>query len=180
MEFLLTNQETERLRFRKLEITDFEIWKELFYDDEVTKFLGMSEFRTPKERCEKWFEWTFQRYDNNLGGQNVLISKIDQQIVGQSGLLVREIEGNFEIEVAYSILPKFRNKGFASEAAKKCRDFAFQNDFNDRLISLILAENVNSKNVASKNGMKYMREIEFHHQRMDLFEINKTDWKIEH
>lgn len=179
MKLLLTNQETERLKFRKLENSDFEEWKELFYDDEVTRFLGMKEFTSPQERCEKWFEWTFHRYENNLGGQNILISKKDNQIVGQCGLLVREIEENFEIEVAYSILPRFRQKGFAVEAAKKCRDFAFENNFHNRLISIIMAENVNSKNVAIKNGMIYKREIEFLHQKMNLFEISKTNWKIE-
>jgi len=56
MKFLLNHQETERLRFRKLEQSDFEIWIELFKDEETTKLLGMSEFKNPEECCEKWFE----------------------------------------------------------------------------------------------------------------------------
>ena len=119
MKYLLTNQETDRLIFRKLQNDEFNDWQELFDDHEVTRLLGMDEFKTSRERCEKWFEWTFHRYENDLGGQNVLISKTDNQIVGQCGLLVREVENNFEIEIAYSILPKFRRKGFATESAKK-------------------------------------------------------------
>ena len=82
----------------------------------------MEEFTTPVERCEKWFEWTFKRYDQNLGGQNVLISKKHGQIVGQCGLFLREINGNFEIEIAYLILQKFRGKGYAAEGVRKCKD----------------------------------------------------------
>ena len=177
MKFLLINQETDRLKFRQLEDSDFENWLELFKDDETAQLLGMTEYKSPRERCEKWFEWTFDRYENNLGGQNVLISKEDNKLIGQCGLLVREVENNFELEVAYSILPEYRMKGFAIESAKKCRDYAFENNFHDRLISIIVQENLNSKKVASKNGMKLNRQINYGNKLMDLFQINKADWE---
>ena len=118
MTFLLMQQQTQRLIFRKLELSDFEIWLELFKDQHTAKMLGMDGFKTPKERCEKWFEWTFHRYKNNLGGQNVLILKETNELVGQCGLLVREVENLSELEIAYSILPQFREQGFTIEAAQ--------------------------------------------------------------
>lgn len=177
MQFLLANQQTPRLHFRKLQPLDFEIWLELFKDEQTAKMLGMDGFKTPEERCEKWFEWTFHRYENNLGGQNVLISKETSELIGQCGLLVREVENEFELEIAYSILPQFRGQGFAIEAAKKCRDFAFENNFHNRLISIIHPENSDSKNVALKNGMTFKKQIEYSGNTMDLFEIEKTAWK---
>lgn len=177
MKFLLTNQETERLMFRQLEYSDYDTWLDLFKDDTTAEMLGMSEFITPKERCDKWFEWTFNRYENELGGQNVLISKEDNKLIGQCGLLVRDIENNFEIEVAYSILSEYRMKGFACESAKKCRDFAFENDFHDRLISIIIPENLKSAKVATKNGMKLQRQIQYNNKNVNLFMITKSEWE---
>ncbi|KQT16906.1 hypothetical protein ASG31_11075 [Chryseobacterium sp. Leaf404] len=177
MRYLLTHLQTSRLHFRKLQPSDFEIWLELFKDQHTVKILGMHAFRTPEERCEKWFEWTFHRYENNLGGQNVLILKETDQLIGQCGLLVREVENEFELEIAYSILPQFRRQGFAIEAAKKCRDFAFENDFHNRLISIIHPENLDSKNVALKNGMTFKKQIEYSGNTMDWFQIEKTAWK---
>ena len=177
MKFLLTNQETERLLFRKLEHSDFDTWIELFKDESTTKLLGMQEFKTPKERCEKWFEWTFHRYENNLGGQNIMILKNTNEIVGQSGLLVRELNSKFELEVAYSVLPKFRLQGFALEGAKKCRDFAFENDLHQRLISMIFPENQNSKNVALKNGMSFNRNELYNNKEMEIYQIDKEQWQ---
>lgn len=177
MKYLLTNQQTERLHFRTLEQSDFENWLKLFEDEQTAKMLGMDNFKTPKEHCEKWFEWTFHRYKNNLGGQNVLISKENNQLVGQCGLLVREVENKFELEIAYSILPQFRGKGFAIEAAKKCRDFAFESQFHNRLISIIIPENHNSKNVALKNGMNFKKQIDYSGKKMDLFQITKQEWE---
>ena len=177
MKFLLTNQETERLVFRKLENTDFNTWIELFKDETTSKLLGMSEYKTPEQRCEKWFEWTFHRYDHNLGGQNIMMLKTSNEIVGQSGLLVREIDHNFELEIAYSILPKHRLKGFAFEGAQKCKDFAFENNFHNRLISMIFPDNINSKNVALKNGMHLSREVIYNNKTMEIFQIEKDKWE---
>lgn len=177
MKYLLTNQETERLLFRKLENVDFENWIELFRDEYTAKMLGMDHFKTPKERCEKWFEWTFHRYENNLGGQNVLILKESNQLVGQCGLLVREVENEFELEIAYSILPQFQGKGFAIEAVRKCRNFAFENQFHDRLVSIIIPENENSKNVALKNGMSFQKQIDYSEKKMDLFQMTLQNWR---
>lgn len=178
MKFLLTNQETERLKFRKLENSDFNIWLEFFTDEKTAAMLGMDTFKTPKERCEKWFEWTFHRYENNLGGQNVLISKETQQLIGQCGLLVREVENKFELEIAYSILPQFRGKGFACEAAKKCRDYAFENHFHHRLISIIIPENESSKKVALRNGMTYHRSLNYSGKKWNYFRSANKNGKI--
>ena len=177
MKYTLDGQETERLKFRPLKDTDFEQWTELFNDKEVSKVLGMYEMGSPKEQCEKWFEWTYDRYKNDLGGQNILIEKSTNKIIGQSGLLVREMDGIKEMEVAYSILPNSRQKGFATEASKKCRDYAFQNNFAERLISIINIKNPNSGNVALNNGMSNNRTIDFHGNPVNIYQITIDEWK---
>ncbi len=177
MKYTLNGEETKRLKFRLLNNNDFDQWKELFYDIEVSKVLGMDKLGTPKEQCEKWFEWTYDRYKNNLGGQNILIEKSTNKIIGQSGLLVREIDGVKEIEVAYSILPSSRKKGFATEASRKCRDFAFENKFSDRLISIINTNNLNSEKTAIKNGMKKKETVNFNGNNVNIYQITYEEWK---
>ena len=177
MKYILEGQETERLKFRLLKESDFDEWVELFTDNDVSKVLGMDKIGTPKEQCEKWFEWTFDRYKNNLGGQNILINKSTNKIIGQSGLLVREIDGIKEIEVAYSILPSFRQKGFATEASQKCRDYAFENNFSKRLISIINTKNPYSAKVALNNGMQNDRTIDFHGNQVNIYQITLNEWK---
>jgi RimJ/RimL family protein N-acetyltransferase len=178
MKFLMTNQETERLKFRNLESSDFDTWLELFQDPVTNRMIAMDDYKTPKECCEKWFEATLNRYEKDLGGQNVLICKETNEIIGQCGLLVREIENETEIEIAYSILPKHRMKGYAFESARKCRDFAFENDFHERLISIIMPDNLKSKSVAIKNGMKFNRQVDYQGRVTDLFQILKSEWEI--
>ena len=177
MKYTLEGQETERLKFRLLNIEDFESWIELFEDFEVCRFLGVDKIETPNERCKLWFELTFDRYRNDLGGQNILIEKSTNKIVGQSGLLVREIDGKQEIEIAYSILPNFRKKGFATESTEKCKNFAFENNFSESLISIIHTENIHSEKVAEKNGMRKVKNTEFQEMKVNIYRINSSEWK---
>ena len=53
MTFLLMQQQTQRLIFRKLELSDIEIWLELFKDQHTAKMLGMDGFKTPKRMFHK-------------------------------------------------------------------------------------------------------------------------------
>ncbi|MFM9987210.1 GNAT family N-acetyltransferase [Flavobacterium sp.] len=177
MKYTLEGQETERLKFRLLNIEDFNDCVELFKDIEVCRFLGVDKIETPNERCKLWFEMTFERYKNDLGGHNILLDKKTNKIIGQSGLLVREIEGKQEIEIAYSILPEYRKKGFATESTEKCKNFAFDNNYSESLISIIHTENINSEKIAKKNGMRKDKNIHFKGMSVNIYRINFSEWK---
>ncbi len=177
MKYTLDKQETERLKFRLLNIADFDACIKLFEDIEVCRFLGVDKIETPKERCRLWFEMTFERYKNDLGGQNILLDKDTNKIIGQCGLLVREIEGKQEIEIAYSILPEYRKKGYATESTEKCKNFAFENNFSESLISIIHTENINSEKVAKKNGMRKDKKTEFKGMSVNIYRIDFNEWK---
>lgn len=176
MNYLLTGQETKRLQFRLLKPEDFNIWIDFFKDDSVAKFLGLADIPTPQEKCEKWFKLCENRYKNNLGGMNVLIDKSTNQFVGQCGLLIQEVCSIQELEIGYSILPKYWNKGYATEAARKCCDYAFSNSFANSLISIIHVENIKSEKVALNNGMTKTKQTIFKGMPVNIYRINKTDW----
>ena len=180
MKYVLNGQETERLQFRLLKREDFNTWLKLFQDEKVAEFLGFGKIPTPEEQCEEWFRLQEKRYANDLGGMNVLIEKETGNFIGQCGLLVQEVDKKKELEIGYSILPDFRNKGFASEAAQKCRDFAFQNDFSESLISLIHINNLSSQKVALKNGMTVSKQTVYKEMPVNIFRIFKNEWQKLH
>jgi [ribosomal protein S5]-alanine N-acetyltransferase len=153
---LLFEEESERILFRKVEKSDFDAWMQFCEEQDALKYIFSADdqFLSPKEKCEKWFEKVFFRYDNQLGGMNALIEKSSGKLIGQCGLLIQTIDEVEELEIGYSLIQDFRGKGYALEAAQKCKEHAIQHAVSDSLISVIIPENTSSISVALKNGMK--------------------------
>ncbi|MFT5057087.1 MAG: ribosomal-protein-alanine N-acetyltransferase [Pseudoalteromonas distincta] len=170
MNYLLTDQETERLKFRLLTADDFEAWVPLFEKNDVALFLEMDPELSLRELCQKWFDKSLHRQENNLGGMNVLIDKATNQLVGQCGLLIQTVQDTERLEIGYAILPQFWGKGYASEAAAKCKNFAFTNNLADSLISQVHVDNISSEKVALKNGMTLEKTID----SFNIFSIHKS------
>jgi len=173
MKYLLIGQETERLKFRLLKSEDFDSWVGLFKANNIAEYLQLNPRLSESELCTLWFEKAFHRYENDLGGMNVLIDKKTNRLVGQCGLLIQNIENIERLEIGYSILPEFWNQGFASESAMKCKNYAFENSFADSLISMIHIDNLGSEKVALKNGMTFEKKI----NSFNIFRIDKKDWR---
>ena len=177
MKYLLNGQKTDRLIFRLLIPEDFDSWLNFFENKEAVKYFGMEKFGTPRQQCEYWFKTVQHRYDNDLGGLNVLINKETGQFIGQCGLLIQKVDGQMELEIGYSIMPKFWKQGYATEAAQKCRDYAFEKNYAESIISIIHIDNIGSQKVAENNGMVESKKTEFREMPVKIYRIKKADWE---
>jgi len=169
--YLLTNQESERLRFRKLKTNDFDTWLPFHQNPLSTQFwYGLPE--DPIEACQHWFDKAFHRYENDLGGMNVLIHKETNEFIGQCGLLKQTVDGIEELEIGYSILPEHWKQGYASEAAQKCKAFAKEHHLANSLVSIIQVDNIPSQKVAMKNGMQLDKTTVYNENQSHIFRIH--------
>jgi [ribosomal protein S5]-alanine N-acetyltransferase len=175
VKYLLDGEQTERLIFQKIQGSDFSDWLE-FFRDSRTHLHWTPLQNTPEVECTKWYEKQRWRYDSDMGGMNALIEKKSGKLVGHCGLLVQTVDEKAEIEIGYSLLPEFWNQGYASEAAKKCRDFAFQKKFSDSLISIISKTNTPSQRVAINIGMRSEKATDYHGNAVFIFKIFYRDW----
>ena len=176
MKYLLAGGETSRLIFRKIEKSDFTEWLK-FFTDPTTSIHWLEEKQLPQEQCESWYQKQFWRYENEMGGTNALIEKSSGKLIGHCGLLVQIVDDRTELEIGYSLLSEFWGKGYASEAAIRCRDYAFENNLSESLISIISLTNIPSQQVALKNGMAIEKETIYKDNRVYIFRIDKSDWK---
>ncbi len=174
--YSLEGQGTKRLLFRRITEHDFEIWLEFCkYPDSLKYIFSQEQLKVedPIERCRMWFNRVFHRYENGLGGMNALVDKQTGEFVGQCGLLIQTIDDIEELEIGYSIMPSYRGKGFASEAANRCKEFAFENDYTTSLISVIVPENLDSIKVAMNNGMKLSKTTISNGDLVNIYRVNK-------
>lgn len=170
MKYLLHDQQSERLLFRPIQSSDFNEWLQFFTDPEYYKY-WVAEKNTPEVECKKWYANQFNRYEKNLGGMNALIEKSTGALVGHAGLLIQVVDGAEELEIAYSLQPHFRGKGFATETAQAIKEYAFANTFLPSLISIISLTNLPSQKVAIKNGMKIEKQTIYKENAVYIFRV---------
>lgn len=168
---LLENQESARLCYRKVEPSDFDTWLPFYLDRDSTRYWdGIP--KNPIIACEQQFERIFERYEYKLGGMNALINKNTLELVGLCGLLVQVVDTIQELEIGYSLLPRHRKKGFAIEAAQKCKNFAAKHHLSESLISIIHVENLPSQRVALANGMHLDKTTTYKQNPVHIFRVN--------
>lgn len=164
-------QESERLQFRQLKKEDFEAWRVFFEDNSRERFLGLDSELSAEEKTQQWIDLQLERYEEGDFGHLAIVERKSGALVGVSGLLVRNKDSKLDYEVAYSILPEYWGKGYATEAALHMKVFAQEHDLHERVVSWIHPENVYSQNVAKKNGMVFRGEqVEFRGIQVDVWE----------
>ena len=171
--------ETRRLKIRKLEKPDILLWEEFFTGNKALPWLGLDLNLSPSDQSADWIQKQFDSYQKKRFGLMTLIEKDSGVFIGQSGLISRDVKGNTEIEIACHILPKFWGHGYASEAARYFRDYAFKNEVCESLVSIIDHRNKPSQGVAVKNGFKKDSELKINGSELFIFRLNKTEWNPE-
>jgi RimJ/RimL family protein N-acetyltransferase len=172
LDYLLDGEESERLKFRQISLNDYSEWLKFFKNPDTSKH-WVADDNTPEVECKQWYERQFERYVQGTGGMNALIEKESNKFVGHCGLLKQVVDGISELEIAYSLLPIFWNKAYASEAAIKCKNYAFENNLTNSLISIISLTNRASEKVALKVGMTLDKTTTYRSNDVNIFRINK-------
>jgi RimJ/RimL family protein N-acetyltransferase len=102
-----------------------------------------------------------EQYRTRGHGLWALELKSDGAFVGLCGLIAQEIEGVDELEVAYHVLPDYRGRGLASEAARGVMGYAYGTLGVGRIVSIIEPDNGASIAVALGNGLTFERPARF-------------------
>jgi [ribosomal protein S5]-alanine N-acetyltransferase len=148
--------ETARLIIRSTSEDDLGFLASLWTDPEVTRYLG-----GPRN---------YEEVINGLGSDIqfepqstfnlwAVIQKDTGQIIGHCGIIEKDIEGKSEYEIIYVFNKNAWHKGFASEAAHSVLKYAINQLGLKRLIALIDPDNLQSRKVAIKIGLKYEKDI---------------------
>ena len=148
--------ETARLILREFLSNDVDALAKVICDPETMKYYPVSFDRTA---TVEWIERNRRRYQADGFGLWAMVLKGSGELIGDCGLTRQDLNGTSEIEIGYHVRRDFWGRGLATEAARACRDYGFANLPVDRLISLIRPENLPSRRVAEKNGMRIIREI---------------------
>lgn len=146
--------ETERLYLRELERDDRMELAKILSDPE-----SMAYYPAPfsREKVEKWIDWSRDNYREYGHGLWAVILKEGRVFLGDCGITYQDIDGERLPELGYHIRKEFWNRGYATEAARACMDYAFETLKYGELYTYTKFDNRPSARVAEKNGMIFVK-----------------------
>jgi RimJ/RimL family protein N-acetyltransferase len=147
--------ETPRLVLRDKRPDDFGFVASLYADPAVMRWIGDGHTLAHDEVEARFARVT--AIENELGHERwdafkIVARKADGVRVGQAGMLRCAIDGVPEIEIGWWLAPFAWGHGYATEAARALRDFAFAELRLDHLSVVLHADNVRSVAVARRIG----------------------------
>ncbi len=158
--------ETKRLILREMTQDDFPALCKILQDKDV---MYAYEHAFSDDEVTAWLTKNLKRYKKDGFGLWAVILKESGEVIGQCGLTLQDIGNQKKVlEVGYLFQKAFWHKGYATEAAIACKNYAFETLGAKEVFSIIRDSNIASQNVAKRNGMTISGKIVKHYYNMDM------------
>ena len=157
--------ETERLYLREMNQSDFASLCRILKDDE-TMYAYEGAFSDDEVR--EWLDRQIARYQKWGFGLWAVILKDTNEMIGQCGLTMQNWKDDEVLEIGYLFERAHWHKGYASEAAKACKKYAFETLNASEVCSIIRDTNIACPHVAIRNGMTVKDKWTKHYRGMDM------------
>ncbi|MDD6481853.1 MAG: GNAT family N-acetyltransferase [Lachnospiraceae bacterium] len=161
--------ETERLYLREMEQSDFGSLCKILQDED-TMYAYEGAFSDTE--VHEWLDRQIARYKKWGFGLWAVVLKETNEMIGQCGLTMQPWKENEVLEIGYLFERAHWHKGYATEAARACKKYAFEELNAMEVCSIIRDTNIASQNVAARNEMtikdrwiKHYRGVDMPHYR---------------
>ena len=147
--------ETPRLILREYTMDDFDALYAIL-SDSVT----MQHYPRPYDEAgvRRWLQWSLDNYRNYGFGLWAVELKETGEFIGDCRLTMQMIDGEKLPEIGYHIHRDHWRRGYAREAARAVRDWAFTHTAYNSLYSYMKYTNIASQATALSAGMTKVKE----------------------
>lgn len=159
--------ETSRLTLRRLEPADAEMmFRNWTSDAQVTRFLRWEAHKTIDDTRNMLQQWIDNyQYDSTYYWGMYLKTG---EMIGSIGITITS-EYDSKGGLGYKIGSRWWNQGYSSEAAKAVIGYMFCNTDIERIASFSSTENIASRRVMEKAGMRYEGLLRHYYKTRDGF-----------
>jgi ribosomal-protein-alanine N-acetyltransferase len=157
---------SERLLIRAWKETDAEAFYELT-QDEGFHLHPITIYR--QKSIDTAREWI-----RNVKGKLAVFEKGSDQLIGMGGLTPWTWEGEELIDVTYRLRESAWGKGYGMELARALVDHGFYELRLEQITATITPDNLPSKKIAEKLGMKFDRHIRLLGVPTELYRLHRT------
>jgi len=149
---------TDRLCLRRFSLEDFDAYAAIMGDDKVMKWFPNGKGYT-REQARKSLNIILDHWTKYGYGIWAVTSKDNGFLLGRCGL--NFIAETSEVEVDFIIARNHWQHGYATEAAQAALAYGFDILKLDRIIALAKPDNIASRRVIEKIGMRYVKDAQY-------------------
>lgn len=157
--------ETKRLYLREMNPSDFNSLCRILQDE---KALYAYEGAFSDQEVQEWLDRQIYRYQKWNFGLWAAVLKETDKMIGQCGLTMQQWKDQEVLEIGYLFERSHWHQGYATEAAKACKQYAFEKLNASEVCSIIRDSNTASQNVAMRNGMVMKDQWIKHYKGVDM------------
>jgi len=167
--------ETNRLLLREMNDADFGDLYAVLADSDIMKHYP---YTFDEKRVQGWIRKNIERYRVFGFGLWAVVLKDSGRMIGDCGVTMQNIHGKICPEIGYHIRADFQRQGYATEAARACRDWTFRHTTFGVLYSYMHTDNLPSVAVAVKNGMTLADEYtDADEGKISVFAVTRDAWE---
>jgi RimJ/RimL family protein N-acetyltransferase len=164
--------ETSRLRLRQFTPNDLDDLYRLYSNPDLTRFIGKGA-RTKKE-TQTALSAIIKHYEHGFGMWAV-IHKADDKLIGRCGLCF--LDNTPEVELGYLLDKFYWCRGLATEASHASLKYGFELVKLEKIVAIARPENIASRRVMAKVGMKYEKDVCFYNLNAVYYAISRDDYQ---
>ena len=156
---------TPRLTLREMDEGDFDALCAILQDETV---MAAYAHAFSDQEVRAWLQNQRRRYARYGFGLWAMLEKETGDMIGQCGLSMQKTPEREVLEVGYLLRRDRWGHGLATEAARACRDYAFDVLGAREVFSIIRDNNLASQRVALRNGMRPCGGFVKHYWGVDM------------
>jgi ribosomal-protein-alanine N-acetyltransferase len=169
--------ETERLVLRQATTKDLEDWaNRIFVDPDVIRFMPKRDM-TPYARAERALNNYERLWEQHKIGGWVITDKITGQLIGSCE--IEYLDDTDEYELGYALSKECWGKGFATETVRAAVRFGFENANLERIIAVVVPENIASYRVLEHTGLVYEKKANYYDLDVVYYAITQDQFKAD-
>ena len=143
---------SERLGFRNWRKSDLNAFAEMNADEDVMEFFPKT---LTKDESKEFIDRTVKHYENKRYNYFAIELLKTNEFIGFIGMGYETYDNEFypATNIGWRLKKSVWGKGYATEGAKRCIDYAFTELKIDKIAASCIPNNINSEKIMKKIGM---------------------------
>lgn len=169
---------TERLILREMTMDDFGALYAVLGDQDIMRHYP---YRFDDKRVRDWISRNLERYRVFGFGLWAVCLRQTGEVIGDCGLTMQLLGGRIVPEIGYHIRADMQRRGYAREAARAVRDWAFEHTPFRVIYSCMKYTNAPSARTALSWGCRQVDEIRDDvNGPTKVFAVGREEWATAH